>query len=1093
MVPHEVGKLLFAGFDGTIFTEDSQAAKLIKDYHVHCFILQPHNFISIQQLKNLINNLQSFAYSLNYPTPLVIAADFEMYNCCCGINNNEITRFPSPLALAATGKISSIYKIGQALALELRNIGFNMFFGPTLDISPKMRLHSGTVNVFGVSVEEVIRYGGAFGLGLKNGGMLTSAINFPGIGKTFVDTISECPVILDDLEQIKTRNSQPFKILMEYGILDSVKASIVSAPDALTGDTHLCLNPDIIDVLLRKDLKFDKMVISDCLEVKDVILTYGIGQAACMAILYSHCDMVSVFQKFEYQTEALEFLSKAFETDSYQALLVTAFRRVDEFLNKLSWLDTKTEMNDEIKQSHRELSAQAYSASITLVRNTYDLIPINKYLDHINVNNSYIVPEKNVFFREKRILFLVPTMTYAYDRLREGLEFYASGDGCTVDYYQYDKRGITNTLNLLIEKSSMVLFACNDLFTNAYQIDMIKKMSANSNIFGNHLITLVVDAPYALVNDDNIARTLICTYDDSVDVLHHLPAILFGMKRGTGKLPGYYIKLPRKEDIILELSNTISTNEKWNGDFSFTKPRSNKNVLSTESTGLQFDYSMFNNVDHILGFDDAALNFDPNSSNFIDYSKSTSGMSTNGAFDSITTSSANIEDNKVPPTNASQTSLNEDNFLMVEKPWVVEDFDCVRDISAITMIRLNTINDVYFPVDKNLLCRFYSFFTSNKDSQKLFVVRNSTIGTIYGVVITYVDEFDKCGWVVHIVVAKNKRRQGVGEILHHRAIQYLTIERGCTTVGLGGSFPFFNYMTPKLLDEISSIWHYLETKDKSKINIKDKSLELVSFYRALGWDYTRHRKGVFQQTRRFLMNLKLHNWVFPGENVPLPSVGISNSYDFINMLKNMNANYFVSDEADQAFQICQYMSKAKLVQDDEEVSFTKMYAEARKIIKQEIEEFTTENKKRNTFIVYTAIDNIISGACIVYTSNSILSNYYPHIDQLKSDTLDVVAGITGLFVGQLPSADDNKPLTQHYMGKTIVIPPSPAFGLKEKRLIKLSLISTSVSIIHDLGLQTVMIHNVSKEELDVLETCGFQKHLEYFTCFGKKKAFEWIV
>ena len=63
MSVNDIGKLLFAGFEGVEFSEDGQAAKLIRDHRVHCFLIKRHNYVNIQQLKTLLNDLQAFAYN----------------------------------------------------------------------------------------------------------------------------------------------------------------------------------------------------------------------------------------------------------------------------------------------------------------------------------------------------------------------------------------------------------------------------------------------------------------------------------------------------------------------------------------------------------------------------------------------------------------------------------------------------------------------------------------------------------------------------------------------------------------------------------------------------------------------------------------------------------------------------------------------------------------------------------------------------------------------------------------------------------------------------------------------------------------------
>lgn len=1085
MSAQDIGKLLFAGFEDTVFTPECQAGKLIKQHHVHCFLLQPHNFVNIAQFKRLIDDLQTFAYSLNYSTPLIIAVDQKMLDYCREHGTEHFTKFPCALALSATNKLMLIYEIGKVLALELRAIGINMFFGPNLDICSKLFMQVVGLRSFGVSVLEVVRFGGSFACGLKNGGILTCATHFPGIGNSLVNPVTESPMMMDTFEQINI-NAQTFKKIIEHDLVDSILLSVVETPNVLSGDVNTCLNPKIVDGLLRDKYNFDKLVISECLEVKGIFNNYGIGQASVLAIAYARCDMITVCHTYKYQLEALDFLQKSFGSGNHQAILVTALRRVDQLLNKISWFDSKIELNGNLLLN-RKLSEIAYSDSICLIKDFSYIIPIQNFIpNNIEERQIYSFPSQDS--PDYFILFLTPamsTMDSIFEKLTEDFKEHSKTIGCSVKRISYSTRGITPEIELQVDKCVLVTYICTDIYQNDYQLDMIKELTNILRRLNKFQIIISIDSPYAFFNDDCYTNTFLCTYDSSYEALKHIPPILFGKMKPKGRTPGYFRKLNSREEVVMGLSDNLK-NSKLPFDFLLNEPTRNRSISSkiATPTTVQFDDGIFTDMSGLTSLlnNENGLNMSDSSSYLdLDISNLPSQMnkSNHESYD-------NVEKNLKNEYNGQMknTSSNNDEKKWNEKPWVVEVYDSERDKLTMNMLRTSSISDLSYPLDIGLLTRYMNFAYTVNDTQKIFVVRNASIGMVYGVITVIYDKFEQCGRIVYMIVSKAKKRHGIGETLHRRAIQYLILERGCKIIGLGCCFPFFNFFTLKLLGEFNTIWQYLETKDDSQINIDDSSIELVGFYRSLGWLNSRYKKGISQPNRKHIMHLQLDNWNFPGTSTVDFDFRIENPYHFFSLLEESNLQFIASDNAKPGFEICHYLLKSNQTTDDEEVLFSSMYSKAEGCINEEIFAANKCNERRSTFVVYALTDDRIRGACIIYTNNSAFSYFYPIIDQIKTDPVEIVAGITGIFVGNSMQSQDQNGM---------FINKNDDYNLMEKKLVRMGLITAAVQIIGKLGIKQTIIHNISKEELPILESCGFNKHTEYFPSFGKKNASEWVV
>ncbi|GME81233.1 unnamed protein product [Ambrosiozyma monospora] len=389
-VVENTGKLLLAGFEGYEITPDCQAVKLIKIHKVRSFILGSKNFVNVPQITKLIDDLQTRAKLEGYERPLLIAVDQELGCCNAMFDEIALTQFPGAMGLAATDDVELIYRVGEALAIELRSIGFNFLMGPDLDICSRMSNQLIGVRSFGSTVEDVTKYATAFARGLKKGGILTCAKHFPGIGSSFVDNLLELPMMLETYTQLECFNVLPFKNLIDEGLIDSVHAGGVAVPNISPNEIHACLSPVIVQKLLRKNCKFDGLVVSECLELESLCRNVGLGQGAVLAILYARCDMVMVCSDYIYQEEALSSLTKAYESGNYDPIFAQSVRRIDELHRKLQWSE-KIQLTPDLWNEHQKLSIQAYSKSITLVRDQEDVLPINKYFTQNDENNVVVL------------------------------------------------------------------------------------------------------------------------------------------------------------------------------------------------------------------------------------------------------------------------------------------------------------------------------------------------------------------------------------------------------------------------------------------------------------------------------------------------------------------------------------------------------------------------------------------------------------------------------------------------------------------------------------------------------------------------------
>lgn len=334
-----VGQLLCGGFQGTSVTP--QAYHLIVQHHVSSMILLKKNFSSVKQITKLIRDLQYIAMTQgNYEYPLMFAVDMEGGMMNSLFDPEYLTQFPGAMALAATGNTDLVYEVLKALAVELKTIGFVILLGPVLDVVIKLSHQLVGVRSFGTTPEEVTKFGRACSKGVKDGGLFTVGKHFPGIGAALVDLLLELPMMTDSLNQIRSFNLQPFADLIKEGLLDGVSVAGCAVPSISPDEIHACLSPIIINQLLRDELKFDGMVVSECLEMDALFHSIGLGQGVILA-LYAGCDLVMVCHNLALQNEAIESMEKAIVNGNLDLEIINkSMKRINKLQSVLpTWAD----------------------------------------------------------------------------------------------------------------------------------------------------------------------------------------------------------------------------------------------------------------------------------------------------------------------------------------------------------------------------------------------------------------------------------------------------------------------------------------------------------------------------------------------------------------------------------------------------------------------------------------------------------------------------------------------------------------------------------------------------------------------------------
>lgn len=309
----KVSQLLVAGIEGTQLGQD--AVQAVQDYQVGGVILFGRNVESAGQLAELTNGLKDL--NGDY-TPLFLCVDQEGGRV--DRMPPEVERTPSAWSVGQTLDTEGVgAAYGALLAEECAAFGFNMDFAPSLDIWSNPDNTVIGDRAFGNDWEWTAFFGmSAVESMEEQGGVIPVVKHFPGHGDTSVDSHVALPVVDKSLEELWQSELVPFNMVLNQEDYFGAQAG-PSAPAVMVAHILLSqVDPDypsslshrVVTGLLREEMGFDGVVCTDDLTMGAVSNTYGMGEAAVLAV-EAGCDLLLVCHGADNLTAARDALLEA--------------------------------------------------------------------------------------------------------------------------------------------------------------------------------------------------------------------------------------------------------------------------------------------------------------------------------------------------------------------------------------------------------------------------------------------------------------------------------------------------------------------------------------------------------------------------------------------------------------------------------------------------------------------------------------------------------------------------------------------------------------------------------------------------------------
>lgn len=212
--------------------------------------------------------------------PLLVSADLE---AGIGMRFLDTTFWPSAMAIAATGDPSLAEREGRVVAEEARAVGVNQILAPVADVNVDPDNPVINTRSFGEDPRDVSRYVAAFIRGAQSEHVIATAKHFPGHGDTHVDSHLSMPTVTADRDRLERVEFVPFRAAIAADV-KSIMIGHLSLPSLDPTGLPATLSPKIIDGVLRDELGFKGLVVSDAFDMGGLTQHFDAGEAAVRGI-----------------------------------------------------------------------------------------------------------------------------------------------------------------------------------------------------------------------------------------------------------------------------------------------------------------------------------------------------------------------------------------------------------------------------------------------------------------------------------------------------------------------------------------------------------------------------------------------------------------------------------------------------------------------------------------------------------------------------------------------------------------------------------------------------------------------------------------
>ncbi|KRE74767.1 beta-N-acetylhexosaminidase [Paenibacillus sp. Soil750] len=513
----KVGQLFACGFDA--LEPNPHITQLIEEYGIGGVIYFRRNVKDAHQLAQLSADLQ--AISLNSGgQPLFISVDQE--GGMVSRVEKGATLLPGNMALGAAFAPSGVYASAKVMGKELRQMGVNMNLAPCLDINNNPLNPVIGVRSYGETAAIVSDMGTHAVKGLQDMGVIATVKHFPGHGDTTADSHHDLPVVPHSMERLMELELAPFIKAIEGGV-DAIMSAHVVFEALEDSSVPSTLSYKILTELLRGQLGFKGLIVTDCLEMKAISEGVGVAEGAVRA-LEAGADILLVSHELERQIAAMEAVIAAVESGRVSEA------RIDESVLRIMTYKYKREIRyDTLTQvpdgpistpEHQLLAKELSRKSITKVKDE-----VGKNIQ-VNEKTCVIWTEVQSGTEIDEVVDREGTLGSVLSEL--------TGEPVQEMYLGLfpSEEEIAETLKRCESYEQVVIVTYNATFSEG-QTQLVKALAQKEDV---HLIVAAGRNPYDLLEFPEV-KTYYACYENRPLAMVSLANVLLGREAAVGRLP----------------------------------------------------------------------------------------------------------------------------------------------------------------------------------------------------------------------------------------------------------------------------------------------------------------------------------------------------------------------------------------------------------------------------------------------------------------------------------------------------------------------------------------------------------------------------
>jgi beta-N-acetylhexosaminidase len=513
-----LGQKLLLAFEGKqgVTVELLEALRRYQPAGVTLF--RSMNIDTPAQVRALCRDLQLAAQEIGLP-PLLIAADQEGGQLMAV--GEGVTQLPGNMALGAAGDARLARQAGEVLGRELAAMGVNVDYAPCCDVNINPRNPVIGVRSFGEDPVQVAALCAAMIAGIQSAGVVATAKHFPGLGDTALDAHWGTPVVPHALERLRRVELPPFEAAVEAGVKLVMTAHI--ALPAVEGDaeTPATLSPKVLGGLLRDQLGFQGVIVTDAMDMQAIRQGEALGEQALRAVR-AGVDLLLMGGNPDDQRRAYAALLLAAQHGRLEG---EALRRsAGRVLALKDWLQKAGPQPYLVVvgcAEHRQVADEIARRSMTLVRDRDQLLPLRLHADR---RLAVVLPRPADLTPADTSSYVKPQLAQALRRYHPYVEEFQVSQAPS-------QQEIAGLLTQLADFDYIVAGTLN-AFSQPDQAEMVKAILAT----GVPTVVAALRLPYDLAAFTQ-APAFVATYSLLEPSMHALAAALFGQAGFPGRLP----------------------------------------------------------------------------------------------------------------------------------------------------------------------------------------------------------------------------------------------------------------------------------------------------------------------------------------------------------------------------------------------------------------------------------------------------------------------------------------------------------------------------------------------------------------------------